>query len=97
MAVTLALGASVPAKVVSGQLGQPIFAFTLDTYSHVLPHMQEAAVDQLEPLLSRSDCSRFNTALTLSRQALSVGPQVRKLGEQIAVGSYHILRHSSHL
>jgi len=26
-------------------------AFTLDTYSHVLPHMQEAAAAQVEALL----------------------------------------------
>src|SRR5580700_3250056 len=47
-AATLALGAGVPAKVVSEQLGHASVAFTLDTYSHVLPHMQEAAAAQVE-------------------------------------------------
>jgi len=50
-AATLALGAGVPAKVVSEQLGHASVAFTLDTYSHVLPHMQEAAAAQMEVLL----------------------------------------------
>jgi integrase len=50
-AATLALAAGVPAKVVSEQLGHASVAFTLDTYSHVLPHMQEAAAAQVEALL----------------------------------------------
>lgn len=50
-AATLALSAGVPAKVVSEQLGHASVAFTLDTYSHVLPHMQEAAAAQVEALL----------------------------------------------
>jgi integrase len=50
-AATLALGAGVPAKVVSEQLGHASVAFTLDTYSHVLPHMQEAAAARVEALL----------------------------------------------
>jgi hypothetical protein len=50
-AATLALGAGVPAKVVSEQLAHASVAFTLDTYSHVLPHMQESAAAQVEALL----------------------------------------------
>ena len=50
-AATLALAAGVPAKVVSEQLGHASVAFTLDTYSHVLPHMQETAAAQVEALL----------------------------------------------
>jgi len=50
-AATLALSAGVPAKVVSEQLGHASVAFTLDTYSHVLPHMQDAAAAQVEALL----------------------------------------------
>jgi integrase len=53
-AATLALAAGVPAKVVSEQLGHASVAFTLDTYSHVLPHMQEAAAAQVEALLFES-------------------------------------------
>jgi len=33
------------------QLGHASVAFTLDTYSHLLPHMQEAAAAQVEALL----------------------------------------------
>jgi len=50
-AATLALAAGVPAKVVSELLGHASVAFTLDTYSHVLPHMHEAAAAQVEALL----------------------------------------------
>jgi integrase len=38
-AATIALAAGVPAKVISEQLGHSSVAFTLDVYSHVLPHM----------------------------------------------------------
>ena len=38
---TLALTVGVAPKVVSEQLGHASAAFTLDTYSHVLPHMQD--------------------------------------------------------
>jgi integrase len=50
-AATLALAAGVPAKVVSEQLGHASVAFTLDTYSHVLPHMQDEAAAQVAALL----------------------------------------------
>jgi|SRR5713226_1694244 len=50
-AATLALAAGVPAKLVSEQLGHASVALTLDTYSHVLPHMQDAAAAQIEALL----------------------------------------------
>ncbi len=48
---TLALTAGVPPKVVSEQLGHASAAFTLDIYSHVLPHMQEQAAVKVEELL----------------------------------------------
>jgi integrase len=50
-AATLALAAGVPAKVVSEQLGHASSAFTLDVYSHVLPHMQAEAAKRVEALL----------------------------------------------
>ena len=40
-AATLALTVGVSPKVVSEQLGHTSAAFTLDVYSHVLPHMQD--------------------------------------------------------
>ena len=48
---TLALAAGVPPKVVSEQLGHASAAFTLDIYSHVLPHMQEQAAMKVEEVL----------------------------------------------
>jgi integrase len=50
-AATLALSAGVPAKVVSEQLGHASSAFTLDVYSHVLPHMQAEAAVRVAALL----------------------------------------------
>jgi integrase len=54
-AATLALSAGVPAKVVSEQLGHATCAFTLDVYSHVLPHMQAEAADRVEALLGMAE------------------------------------------
>jgi integrase len=48
---TLALTVGVPPKVVSEQLGHASAAFTLDTYSHVLPHMQDEAAAKMEAAL----------------------------------------------
>src|ERR1017187_8780582 len=50
-AATLALVAGVSPKVVSEQLGHASMAFTLEVYSHVLPHMQDAAAMKVEALL----------------------------------------------
>ena len=50
-AATLALSAGVSSKVVSEQLGHASSAFTLDTYSHVLPHLQTEAAGRVEALL----------------------------------------------
>ncbi len=48
-AATIALAAAP--KVVSEQLGHASTAFTLDTYAHVLPHMQDEAVARVEAML----------------------------------------------
>jgi len=50
-AATLALSAGVPPKVVAEQLGHASAAFTLDVYSHLLPHMQQEAAARVEGLL----------------------------------------------
>jgi integrase len=47
-AATLALSMGIPPKVVSEQLGHSKSAFTLDTYAHVLPHMQDEAAAKME-------------------------------------------------
>jgi integrase len=50
-AATLALTVGVSPKVVSEQLGHTSTAFTLDVYSHVLPHMQDDAAAKVEAAL----------------------------------------------
>jgi len=50
-AAPLALGAGVHPKVVSERLGHSSIAITLDTYSHVLPSMQEDAAAKLGSIL----------------------------------------------
>jgi integrase len=50
-AATIALAVGVMPKVVSEQLGHASTAFTLDTYAHVLPHMQDEAVARIEAVL----------------------------------------------
>ena len=42
------------ATVVQGLLGHSQISITLDTYSHVLPSMQEEAMNRLDTLLSRT-------------------------------------------
>ena len=48
---TLLLSAGENPKIVSERLGHSSVAITLDTYSHVLPHMQQSASDKLEKML----------------------------------------------
>jgi integrase len=48
---TAALVAGIPSKVVSERLGHASIAITLDTYSHVLPNMQEEAAEQVARLI----------------------------------------------
>jgi len=50
-AATIALAAGVSPKVVSEQLGHASTAFTLDTYAHVLPHIQDEAAARVEAML----------------------------------------------
>ena len=60
-AATLALSAGVPPKVVAEQLGHASAAFTLDVYSHLLPHMQSEAAERVEALLYPSSGSVIKT------------------------------------
>jgi integrase len=46
-----ALAAGVPARVVSERLGHANIAITLDTYSHVLPALQEDAAEKFAALI----------------------------------------------
>ncbi|GCF10913.1 site-specific integrase [Dictyobacter arantiisoli] len=53
-AASLLLILGVHAKVVQELLGHSQISVTLDTYSHVLPSMQEEAMGRLDTLLSRT-------------------------------------------
>jgi integrase len=48
---TLLLREGASAKVVSERLGHASIAITLNTYSHVLPDIQDPAVDAMEAAL----------------------------------------------
>jgi integrase len=48
---TAALAAGIPAKVVSERLGHANIAITMDTYSHVLPGMDERAASVVARLI----------------------------------------------
>ena len=50
---TLALMTGIPAKVVSEHLGHSSVTITLDTYSHVLPDMQDELANAVANLLRR--------------------------------------------
>jgi integrase len=45
----------VPVKVVSETLGHASITLTLDTYSHVLPDMQDDAAARMERLLGAAE------------------------------------------
>ena len=49
---TLLLSRNVNPKIVSEMLGHATIAITLDTYSHVLPNMQDGAARALQEALS---------------------------------------------
>ncbi len=48
---TLMLKSGVHPKIVSERLGHASVAFTLDTYSHVVPGLQEAAAEKFDRML----------------------------------------------
>jgi len=52
-AASLLLSLGVHAKIVQELLGHSQISLTLDTYSHVLPSLQEEAVSRLNTLLSK--------------------------------------------
>jgi len=57
-AASLALSAGVSVKIISEQLGHANPAFTIQTYTHLLPHMQAEAVQRVENLLAISSSAK---------------------------------------
>lgn len=51
---SMALAAGVNPKVVSERLGHASVAFTLDTYSHAIPALEEEAAERIAALVSGS-------------------------------------------
>jgi integrase len=49
---TMLLRQGVPAKIVSERLGHASIGITLDTYSHVLPDMQDTAADAMDSIMN---------------------------------------------
>ena len=49
---TLMLKSGVHPKIVSERLGHATVAFTLDTYSHVVPGLQEAAAKAFDKVIN---------------------------------------------
>lgn len=52
---TLALRAGVHPKVVQERLGHANISITMDTYSHVMPDMQESAAELVAALVDLSE------------------------------------------
>lgn len=51
MCATLLLGKGVHPKIVSEMLGHATISITLDTYSHVIPGLGDAAADAMDDAL----------------------------------------------
>jgi len=69
---TAALAAGIPAKIVSERLGHANIAITMDTYSHVLPGLDEQAAGTVAQLIlgkPRREKSSDDKALTRGRRA----------------------------
>lgn len=58
-AATLLLAAGVNVKVVSEMLGHSNVSITLSIYAHVLPHMQQSAVQAMDNLLGSSESRKI--------------------------------------
>jgi hypothetical protein len=58
--VTAALAAGIPAKIVSERLGHANVQITLDTYSHVIPGLDEQAAATVARLILEDSRDRFH-------------------------------------
>jgi integrase len=78
---TAALAAGVPAKVVSERLGHATIAITMDTYSHVLPGLDELAAGTVARLIlgeENQPARPIDKPLTTGRTAPSDGKEVER-------------------
>ncbi len=54
-AATILLAMKVPVKVIQELLGHSNITITLNVYGHVLPSMQEEAMDKMEHLFGKDE------------------------------------------
>ena len=77
---TAALAAGIPAKIVSERLGHANIAITMDTYSHVLPGLDEQAAGTVAQLIlgkPRRQRDSDDKSLTRGRLAARRGREVK--------------------
>jgi hypothetical protein len=78
---TAALAAGIPAKIVSERLGHATIAITMDTYSHVLPGLDELVAGTVARLILGDEpppSRPIDTPLTTGRKAPSRGEEVTR-------------------
>ena len=99
---TAALAAGIPAKVVSERLGHATIAITMDTYSHVLPGLDELAAGTVARLILGDDDQPpprpIDKPLTTGRKAPSRGREVKRgrAGQKGASGGFEPPRPKGH-
>ena len=87
-AATIALAAGVSPKVVSEQLGHTSMAFTLDTYAHVLPHMQDEAAARIEAVLLGQRLSQLPEDQSSAPEATRLNASSAEIAFSCGVASY---------
>jgi hypothetical protein len=60
---------SVHPKIVSEMLGHSSVAFTLDTYSHIIPTLQQAAMRRLDEMLEPELKKRLDVSKMFATQS----------------------------
>lgn len=73
-AATLMLQEGINPKIVQERLGHSDISLTLNTYSHVLPSMQEEAAEKLDELLILEDVSDELNTMTETKQMQNKNP-----------------------
>ncbi len=73
---TLMLKAGIHPKIVSERLGHASVSITLDTYSHVLPGLQEAAAERFDEILALEEINKNSNVskMLASKEDLSGRP-----------------------
>jgi hypothetical protein len=81
---TLLLSKNVNPKIVQEMLGHATISQTMDTYSHVMPGMQDAAVTAMESVLSRLETPGTRTQrYQLRRCRTALQPRRRAIVQRV--------------